>query len=101
MVHCLIAPIVITLLPIFSFSAMVDDLLFHKLLLWVVLRESSHYCGGLDLGFVALFKLPSMPKYYVLLSELCYSTSPLATKAKPKELRFPQKLANSFAPQIL
>ncbi|NND80884.1 MAG: MerC domain-containing protein [Gammaproteobacteria bacterium] len=43
--HCLITPIVITLLPIFTLSALVEDLLFHKLMLWLVLPTS----------FIALF----------------------------------------------
>ena len=37
LVHCLLAPVILTLLPIFSLSAMVEDVLFHKLMLWLVL----------------------------------------------------------------
>ncbi len=40
LVHCLIAPVLVTLLPIFSMTAFVEDLLFHKLLLWLVLPTS-------------------------------------------------------------
>ena len=43
--HCLITPVLITLLPILTLSAMVEDLLFHKLMLWLVLPTS----------FIALF----------------------------------------------
>lgn len=38
--HCLLTPILVTLLPIFSLSAMVEDVLFHKLMLWLVLPSS-------------------------------------------------------------
>lgn len=40
LVHCLIAPVLVTLLPIFSMTAFVEDLLFHKILLWLVLPTS-------------------------------------------------------------
>lgn len=45
LLHCLIAPILITLLPIISSSALVEEVMFHKLMLWVVLPTS----------FIALF----------------------------------------------
>lgn len=45
LLHCLITPIVVTALPIFSSSTLVEDLLFHQLMLWVVLPTS----------FIALF----------------------------------------------
>lgn len=41
LVHCLVVPIVMTLLPILSISALVDDVLFHQLVLWVVLPISA------------------------------------------------------------
>jgi hypothetical protein len=47
LVHCLITPILITLLPIISMSALVEDLIFHKLMLWLVLPTS---CVALFLG---------------------------------------------------
>ena len=40
LVHCLIAPIVITLLPIFSLNTFVGELLFHNLMLWLILPTS-------------------------------------------------------------
>ncbi len=39
--HCLIAPIIFTLLPILSISAFWEDLVFHKLMLWLVLPTST------------------------------------------------------------
>lgn len=39
-VHCLIAPIAITLLPIITLSSMVEDILFHQMMLWLVLPSS-------------------------------------------------------------
>jgi len=45
LLHCLITPILVTALPIASSSTMVEDLLFHQLMLWVVLPTS----------FIALF----------------------------------------------
>ena len=39
--HCLLAPVVLTLLPILSVSAFVEDLVFHKLMLWLVLPTSA------------------------------------------------------------
>lgn len=41
MVHCLITPVAVTLLPIISLTAFVEDLLFHQLMLWLVLPTSS------------------------------------------------------------
>jgi len=40
LVHCLITPVLITLMPIISMTAFVEDLLFHKLMLWLVLPTS-------------------------------------------------------------
>ena len=45
--HCLITPVLITLLPIIGLSAFAEDVLFHKLMLWVVLPTS---CIALFLG---------------------------------------------------
>lgn len=39
--HCLLAPIALTLLPIVSISAFWEDMLFHRLMLFVVLPTSS------------------------------------------------------------
>ena len=46
-VHCLISPIIITLLPIFALNSMVEDILFHQLMLWIVLPTS---CIALFIG---------------------------------------------------
>lgn len=40
LVHCLLAPIILTLLPIISLSVMVEDMLFHQLMLWIVVPTS-------------------------------------------------------------
>lgn len=40
LVHCLLTPVLITLLPIVSSSSLVEDILFHQLMLWVVLPTS-------------------------------------------------------------
>jgi hypothetical protein len=40
LVHCLLAPVLITLLPIVSSSSLVEDILFHQLMLWAVLPTS-------------------------------------------------------------
>lgn len=40
LLHCLLTPVLVTLLPIFSLSALVEDVLFHKLMLWIVLPSS-------------------------------------------------------------
>ena len=45
--HCLLTPVLITLLPILSLSAFVEDVLFHQLMLWLVLPTS---CIALFLG---------------------------------------------------
>ena len=39
--HCLLAPVLLTLLPILSISAFVEDLVFHQLMLWLVLPTSA------------------------------------------------------------
>ena len=46
-VHCLLTPVLITLLPIISLSAFAEDLLFHQLMLWFVLPTS---CIALFIG---------------------------------------------------
>jgi len=40
LVHCLITPVLITLLPILTLNAFVEDLLFHQLMLWLVIPTS-------------------------------------------------------------
>lgn len=45
LVHCLLTPVLITLLPIISSSTFMEDVLFHQLMLWAVLPTS----------FIALF----------------------------------------------
>ncbi|MFT4635867.1 MAG: hypothetical protein ACI854_001194 [Arenicella sp.] len=40
LVHCLLTPVLITLLPIISLSSLVEDILFHQLMLWLVLPTS-------------------------------------------------------------
>lgn len=40
LVHCLLTPALLTLLPIVSSSLLVEDALFHKLMLWLVLPTS-------------------------------------------------------------
>ena len=40
-VHCLITPIALTVLPIFTLSSFVEDILFHQLMLWLVLPTSA------------------------------------------------------------
>lgn len=40
LVHCLLAPILLTLLPIFSLSVMIEEVVFHKLMLWIVVPTS-------------------------------------------------------------
>jgi len=39
--HCLITPIAVTALPIFFMNTFVEDVLFHKLMLWLVLPSSA------------------------------------------------------------
>ncbi|MBX2848754.1 MAG: MerC domain-containing protein [Acidiferrobacterales bacterium] len=45
--HCLVTPLIVTLLPIITVSGFVEDLLFHKLMLWLVLPTS---CIALFIG---------------------------------------------------
>lgn len=40
LLHCLLTPILVTMLPIFSLTALVEDALFHQLMLWLVLPTS-------------------------------------------------------------
>jgi len=40
LVHCLITPVAVTMLPIISLNTFVEDLLFHQLMLWIVLPTS-------------------------------------------------------------
>jgi len=40
LVHCLVTPVLLTLLPIISLTTFVEDLLFHQLMLWVVIPTS-------------------------------------------------------------
>lgn len=40
LVHCLLAPVVLTLLPIFSLTTLVEDIVFHQLMLWIVVPTS-------------------------------------------------------------
>ena len=41
LLHCLLVPVALTLLPITTLSALVEDVLFHQLLLWVIVPTSS------------------------------------------------------------
>ena len=45
--HCLLTPIALTLLPLVAANAMVEDVLFHKAILWLVLPTS---CIALFIG---------------------------------------------------
>lgn len=45
--HCLITPIAITLLPIITLNSFMEDVLFHQLMLWLVLPTS---CVALFIG---------------------------------------------------
>lgn len=47
LVHCLLTPILITIIPILSINLMVEDLLFHQLMLGLVLPTS---CVALIIG---------------------------------------------------
>ncbi len=38
--HCLLAPVALTLLPLISLSVLVEDLVFHQLMLWIVVPTS-------------------------------------------------------------
>lgn len=40
LVHCLLTPVLITLIPVLSVSALIEDLLFHQLMLWLVIPSS-------------------------------------------------------------
>ena len=40
LMHCLLAPVLVTLAPIFTLSAVAEDILFHQLMLWIVLPTS-------------------------------------------------------------
>lgn len=40
LVHCLLTPVLVTLLPILTTSVLLDDSMFHKLMLWLVLPTS-------------------------------------------------------------
>ncbi|MBT8113904.1 MAG: MerC domain-containing protein [Arenicella sp.] len=46
-VHCLVTPILVTLLPIVALSALAEDILFHRMMLWLVLPTS---CIALFIG---------------------------------------------------
>jgi hypothetical protein len=41
LLHCLLAPLIFTLLPIIALNTLWEDLLFHKLMLWLVLPTST------------------------------------------------------------
>jgi len=41
LVHCLLTPALLTLLPIVSSTLLLEDALFHKFLLWLILPTSS------------------------------------------------------------
>lgn len=41
LLHCLLTPLVFTLLPIISLNALWEDLLFHQLMLWLVIPTST------------------------------------------------------------
>jgi len=45
LVHCLLTPVFVTLMSIVSSSSLIEDILFHQLMLWAVLPTS----------FIALF----------------------------------------------
>ena len=47
LLHCLLAPVILTLLPILTLSTFVEDFLFHQLLLWLVVPTST---GALFIG---------------------------------------------------
>jgi len=47
LVHCLITPVIVTLVPILSLSLSIEHLMFHTLMLWLVLPTS---CIALFLG---------------------------------------------------
>lgn len=41
LLHCLVLPIALTVLPILSINLLVDDALFHQLILWLVVPIST------------------------------------------------------------
>jgi len=41
LLHCLITPVIVTLVPILSLNTVVDDFLFHTLMLWIVVPTSA------------------------------------------------------------
>ena len=55
LLHCLVTPIIVTLVPILSLSLAVEHLLFHTLMLWLVLPTS---CIALFLGCRKHKKIP-------------------------------------------
>lgn len=40
LLHCLLTPVLLTLVPLLSLSAYAEELLFHQLLLWVIIPIS-------------------------------------------------------------
>ena len=46
-VHCLLTPIILTILPVVAASALIEDVLFHQAILWLVLPTS---CIALFIG---------------------------------------------------
>lgn len=40
LLHCLLAPVLLTLVPLISLSAYAEELIFHQLLLWVIIPTS-------------------------------------------------------------
>lgn len=46
-VHCLLTPIILTVLPVIAASAFIEDVLFHQAILWLVLPTS---CIALFIG---------------------------------------------------
>jgi len=40
LIHCLVTPVLLTMLPILSSSILVEDAVFHQVLLWIVLPIS-------------------------------------------------------------
>jgi hypothetical protein len=46
-VHCLLTPIILTLLPVVAASVFIEDVLFHQAILWLVLPSS---CIALFIG---------------------------------------------------
>ena len=55
LLHCLITPVIITLIPIISINVLVEDLLFHQLMLWIVVPTS---CVALFIGCRKHKRLP-------------------------------------------